>query len=113
MNPKVNPDDNNDAITTTTKGGDWRVKLFGNKLRLTSSPAGDIEQGQGFTQTASILQALDGYEYLALFFGANYCPFCKEFAPSVVAAAPAFEAHKTKIILCQMIEMKKTTKHRV
>ena len=99
MNPKVNPDDNNDAITTTTKGGDWRVKLFGDKLRInTSSPAGDVEQGQGFTQTASILQALDGYEYLALFFGANYCPFCKEFAPSVIAAAPAFEAHKTKVI---------------
>jgi thiol-disulfide isomerase/thioredoxin len=35
---------------------------------------------------------------LALFFGANYCPFCKEFAPSVIAAAPAFEARKTKVI---------------
>ena len=100
MNPKVNPNNNNHAtITATTKGGDWRVKLFGDNLRLnTSSPTGDVEQGQEFTQTASILQALDGYEYLALFFGANYCPFCKEFAPSVVAAAPAFEAHKTKVI---------------
>jgi thiol-disulfide isomerase/thioredoxin len=101
MSTKVNPNNNHVAVTTTTKGGDWRVKLFGDKLRLntsSSSPTGDVEQGQGFTQTASILQALDGYEYLALFFGANYCPFCKEFAPSVVAAAPAFEAHKTKVI---------------
>lgn len=77
---------------------DWRIKLFGNELRLNTNKTGDVEQGNQEASYASIPKAFDGYEYLALFFGANYCPFCKAFAPSVIAAAPAFEVKKTKVI---------------
>ena len=61
---------------------------------------GDVEQGilKLKDTYSSIPQAFEGYEYIALFFGANYCPFCKEFAPSVVAAIPKFEEKKTKVI---------------
>ena len=36
--------------------------------------------------------------YAATLSSANYCPFCKRFAPSVVAAKPLFEAKKCKVI---------------
>ncbi|KAK1740279.1 DUF4395 domain-containing protein [Skeletonema marinoi] len=94
MSTKVNPND-------ATKTDDWRLKLFGDELRMntmTKMKRGDIEQALQEVSFASIPDAFDGYEYLALFFGANYCPFCKEFAPTVVAAAPAFAAKKTKVI---------------
>ena len=79
---------------------DWRIKLFGDKLRLnTSDSKGDVENGHPQKPSyASIPDAFEGYEYLALFFGANYCPFCKEFAPSVLASIPFFSAHNTKVI---------------
>ena len=58
-----------------------------------------MEQALGPKESyASIPAALEGFEYLALFFGANYCPFCKEFAPSVVAAVPKFAEKSTKVI---------------
>ena len=52
-------------------------------------------QGSAYTSTTN---AFDGYDFIALFFGANYCPFCKEFAPTVVKAIPKFQDKKTKVI---------------
>ena len=84
-------------VNPSNTTNDWRIKLFGNELRL-NTKGGDVEQALQEVSYASIPDAFDGYEYIALFFGANYCPFCKEFAPSVIAAAPAFDAKKTKVI---------------
>jgi thiol-disulfide isomerase/thioredoxin len=55
----------------------------------------DLESGYQALTTQPTTEYLDGYDYVALFFGANYCPFCKKFAPSVVAAKPVLESMKS------------------
>ena len=91
---------------------DWRIKLFGESILLNDTSnvkvrEGDIEEQPINTpsgvdaipaDTMPVQEFFNGYEYIALFFGANYCPFCKKFAPSVVAAKPAFESKKAKVI---------------
>lgn len=91
---------------------DWRLKLFGDSILL-NTPADlditDLEAGVEQpadakkeeavpSKTKPTLEYFQGYDYIALFFGANYCPFCKKFAPSVVAAKDNFEAKKAKVI---------------
>eukprot|EP00529_Nitzschia_sp_RCC80_P020782 CAMPEP_0113468484 /NCGR_PEP_ID=MMETSP0014_2-20120614/15382_1 /TAXON_ID=2857 /ORGANISM="Nitzschia sp." /LENGTH=403 /DNA_ID=CAMNT_0000360881 /DNA_START=210 /DNA_END=1421 /DNA_ORIENTATION=+ /assembly_acc=CAM_ASM_000159 len=108
------------TTTTPTAENDWRIKLLGEKIIINptrSKPeektaeeqapesavdathkteeletAVDLEQGALGTQPTT--EYLDGYDYVALFFGANYCPFCKKFAPSVVAARHILEVTK-------------------
>jgi thiol-disulfide isomerase/thioredoxin len=93
---------------------DWRIKLFGDSILLNTPEdvnaldieKGDVEQPQEEsssapaipTKTESTVKFFEGYDYIALFFGANYCPFCKKFAPTVVAAKKYFEAKKAKVI---------------
>ena len=108
-----------DTINTNT---DWRIKLFGDSILLNNVkdlpplPKGDVETGGGEvvedaeqplpakataprpTETMKVEEFFKGYDYIALFFGANYCPFCKKFAPNVVAARPFFEQKKCKVI---------------
>mmetsp|Transcript_5148 Transcript_5148/g.14735 ORF Transcript_5148/g.14735 Transcript_5148/m.14735 type:complete len:380 (+) Transcript_5148:231-1370(+) len=95
---------------------DWRIKLFGDHILLNSDPEKDLEQPdveQGVeesreqppaekavvpTKSEPVETFFKGYDYIAIFFGANYCPFCKKFAPSVIAAKPFFEEKKCKVI---------------
>ena len=42
-----------------------------------------------------------GYDYIALFLGADYCPHCKDFAPTVVVeAVPFLEKKRCKVLFC-------------
>lgn len=87
---------------------DWRIKLFGDSILLNTEdmiekpeaeqPVEDIEVAYPPAKTKPVDEFFDGYEYIAIFFGANYCPFCKKFAPNVVAAKPILEAKKCKVI---------------
>jgi thiol-disulfide isomerase/thioredoxin len=95
---------------------DWRIKLFGDSILLNGSDEKtlnleqDLEQGDDAveqpldtvkiipTTSKPIAEFFQGYEYIALFFGANYCPFCKKFAPHVIASKPFLEAKKCKVI---------------
>jgi thiol-disulfide isomerase/thioredoxin len=92
-------------------GDDWRFKLFGDSILLNSkvddsklvkdveNPEAPIEDfAYTVTKTMPTPAFFEGYDYIALFFGANYCPFCKKFAPSVVASKPYLEAKKCKVI---------------
>lgn len=87
---------------------DWRLKLFGDSILLNTpdevEETVDVEQSLNEaidavpTKTQNIDSFFQGYDYIALFFGANYCPFCKKFAPNVVAAKPILESKKCKVI---------------
>ncbi|KAG7342618.1 protein of unknown function DUF4392 containing protein [Nitzschia inconspicua] len=93
---------------------DWRVKLFGDSILLNApkdvedvgldveqpiAPEGTETSPTAFpTKTDPVESFFEGYDYIALFFGANYCPFCKKFVPNVVAAKPFLEAKKCKVI---------------
>lgn len=90
---------------------DWRLKLFGDSILLNEpdSIKGDVEEGVEQpidpdapalipTSSKPVEEFFQGYDHIALFFGADYCPFCKTFAPNVIAAKPFFEAKKCKVI---------------
>ena len=87
---------------------DWRINLFGDFVLLNKAKTTDADVEQpvnlmkgvdGIPQeTKPVQEFFEGYDYIALFFGANYCPFCKKFAPSVVAAKPQFENKKCKVL---------------
>jgi len=95
---------------------DWRVELLGPSILLNSqvlsnekeeaAPPVDLENpppaepGVEAIPTAkqAVQDFFQGYDFIAIFFGANYCPFCKKFVPNVVAAKPILEAKKCKVI---------------
>jgi thiol-disulfide isomerase/thioredoxin len=71
---------------------DWRIKLFGDGILLNGEEevVKDVEANvehalptSAIAPTASkpVDEFFKEYDYIALFFGANYCPFCKKFAP--------------------------------
>ncbi|KAL3933423.1 MAG: hypothetical protein SGARI_003713 [Bacillariaceae sp.] len=99
--------------SVSDNNADWRVKLFGDSILLNTPDdldLVDVEQGVeqpvaakddaivAPTKTEPVEKFFDGYDYIALFFGANYCPFCKKFAPTVIASKPVFESKKCKVI---------------
>jgi thiol-disulfide isomerase/thioredoxin len=91
---------------------DWRVKLFGETILLNTLKdlGDDVEQPRPSnsdieveavvvpTKSEPVDSYFKGYDYIALFFGANYCPFCKKFAPTVVRAKLYLEVKKCKVI---------------
>lgn len=109
-------------MSITDKNSDWRIRLFGDAILLNDnvdeeqrdvvvgdiSRHGDVEsqskqpttEDAPYTVTKSMptQDFFRDYDYIALFFGANYCPFCKKFAPNVVAAKEILESNKCKII---------------
>lgn len=109
-------------MSVTDKNTDWRVKLFGDSVLLNDkvdpeksefitgddSRPDDVENQKEeaaladapYTVTKSMptQDFFMHYDYIALFFGANYCPFCKKFAPSVVAAKSVLESKGCKTI---------------
>lgn len=63
---------------------DWRLSILGKEILQNSVEFTDVEN----PPTSPTLDALSGYDYLALFIGADYCPHCKKFAATVVYSAP-------------------------
>ena len=97
MSPSNNSSSNsnsNRSNSTSTAHTDWRIKLLGESILL--NPKTDDNQDDSFTLTKSVptAQALEGYDYIALFFGANYCPYCRNFAPVVAQARELLESKK-------------------
>lgn len=87
---------NQSSTLATSK--DWRVNMFGSSIRRNTQSARDEESP---VETVSTEEAFDQsvYDYIAVFIGANYCPHCKAFAPTVVASARTLEEkHKTKVV---------------
>jgi thiol-disulfide isomerase/thioredoxin len=93
---------------------DWRITLFGEFIQdnstKTSTPAGpssdpgpvdlDDLEAQPQMDLVPTETALDKakYDYIAVFIGADYCPHCKAFAPTVKESVPALEKKKCKTI---------------
>lgn len=50
------------------------------------------------TNSMPTQECFEGHDYIALFFGANHCPFCKRLPPSVVAVKPVLEGKTCKVI---------------
>ncbi|CAB9514320.1 nucleoredoxin-like [Seminavis robusta] len=91
------------SINTNAQSNDWRLTLFGDDIRLNPSTidgqkdnAPDVEQAPPVATFVPTLEAFDPklYDYIAIFIGANYCPHCREFAPTVASSVPALEQTK-------------------
>lgn len=78
--------------------GDWRVTLFGDFIQRNPKD-NDVE-----AQTEAGLVSVDNafpqnkYDYIAVFIGADYCPHCKEFAPTVNGSVSILEQKRVKTI---------------
>jgi thiol-disulfide isomerase/thioredoxin len=79
---------------------DWRETLFGSFIQKNQTPTDTVADEESPLDLVPTTTAFDTnqYEYIAIFIGANYCPHCKEFAPTVVAGATALENNKCKVI---------------
>lgn len=86
-----------------TASSDWRCTLVGDSIRVTSQEekyAAIVEDTDLESPVISSLiptkTALDPmkYDYVALFIGANYCPHCRDLAPTIVKMAPILETMK-------------------
>jgi thiol-disulfide isomerase/thioredoxin len=86
------PNNNHNA-----EAADWRKRLFGDFIRLNRTPAGEDEpdEEQGWDPVTTI-EAFNPklYDYIAIFIGANYCPHCREFAPTVASSVANLEQTK-------------------
>lgn len=87
---------------TINNNKDWRVSMFGHVIQANTQgeAAEEDEENPNIKQVVPIQQALDPsrFDYIAVFIGANYCPHCKEFAPTVISSAPSLEAKRVKVI---------------
>lgn len=74
-------------ITMAKAAKDWRQALFGPSIQCNS---GDTifkdEETLIEAKTLPIEDAIPKFEYIAIFVGADYCPYCKELAPAIVAS---------------------------
>ena len=76
----------------TEEAKDWRRDLFGPAIQCNSGDGvvfPDEEFGVIKAKTLSVENAMPKYDYLAIFIGADYCPYCKDLAPTVVSSANA------------------------
>eukprot|EP00934_Nitzschia_sp_Nitz4_P005238 Nitzschia sp. Nitz4//scaffold520_size5762//4457//5095//NITZ4_009205-RA/size5762-exonerate_est2genome-gene-0.7-mRNA-1//1//CDS//3329553935//5228//frame0 len=80
----------------TNSNNDWRQTMFGDNIQLNVQPA-DEESPVEYVPVAEAFDT-NKFDYIAVFIGANYCPHCKEFAPTVIASSPDLEAKRTKVI---------------
>ncbi len=71
---------------------DWRYDLFGSTIIVNTNDGEDDEE-VAKPNLISPPEAFDTtkYDYIAVFIGADYCPFCKEFAPDVIKSSTALE----------------------
>lgn len=102
--------------TNQAHSDDWRVRLFGEYIQrnvrvvsnkdkdkeqpanddYTSGSSSDIESPNTGTQLVPTREAFDQdkYDYICAFLGADYCKFCKAFAPTVNTSAANLETNK-------------------
>ncbi|KAL7503459.1 hypothetical protein ACHAXN_003124 [Cyclotella atomus] len=90
-----------------TKSVDWRCTLLGDNIRINSQNQVDdrdvVEDADADEEAPSPSSSLTPtklaldpakYDYIALFIGANYCPHCRELAPTVVKMTPILQTIK-------------------
>lgn len=85
---------------------DWRCSLLGDNIRINSQDGEVVDDADADVETPKIRSfistklALDSakYDYIALFVGANYCPHCRDLAPTVVKMAPILQTKRCKVI---------------
>ena len=103
---------------------DWRIRLFGdniicNALVQEESPkttTDDPEAPSRETRLVSTPEAFDTskYDYIGVFIGADYCPHCKAFAPTVnTSAALLAQDKRCKVIFVTMTVRRKPLRPRV
>ena len=85
--------------TLNCDSGDWRYCLFGPTILSNKQNHRDTEEPkeQPFAlDEVPYQEAFDTalYDYIGVFIGADYCPHCKAFAPTVVEAASLLEQKK-------------------
>jgi len=88
---------NNTTNEAEEKG--WRITLFGTTIMVNQREQADVETAPAAAPEPEFVPmqvALDPklFDYVAVFIGADYCPHCKEFAPTVKAATPTLEQDK-------------------
>ena len=90
-----NPSVNEEAKKSTANNKDWRKNLFGSYIL--QNPTGNRDD----TLLIPTEVALDDstYEYVAIFFGADYCPHCKLFAPKLLQSYDKLNDKKCKVIV--------------
>jgi thiol-disulfide isomerase/thioredoxin len=101
------------STSADTQNHDWRIALFGDYIQVNDeardeeeappSPPQDMDEEEAPPSPPKLVpsqQALtkEKYDYIAVFFGADYCPHCKEFAPTVKLSAPLLEGKRCKVI---------------
>ena len=94
-------------MTDSKKTQDWRVTFLGENIQI-NQKYGDVEAAAAeeaatepdLTKLVPIQKALDpeNFDHIALFIGADYCPHCKAFAPTVQAAASNLEQKRCKVL---------------
>jgi thiol-disulfide isomerase/thioredoxin len=73
---------------------DWRITLFGPTIQQYCEP-----KDSALVPTEVALNDHD-YDYIGVFFGADYCPFCKKFAPKLVESYDkSLQYKRLKVIL--------------
>ena len=91
---------------------DWRIRMFGDYIQsnvpsrvdIMEQPSmkndDDLEAPSFGTKLIPTQEALDPtkYDYIAVFIGADYCPHCKAFAPTVHSAAATLEEKRCKVV---------------
>lgn len=87
-----------DSSNNSSNSDDWRIRLFGDFIQSNPKQADvDVEAFQSLVPTEEALNQND-YDYVAVFLGADYCPHCKAFAPTVQESAQALKEKRCKII---------------
>ena len=82
----------------THEGEDWRVNLLGEHIQV-NQQAIDEEANAPPPELVSVARAFNSrYDYIAIFIGADYCPHCKAFAPTVKEAVPFLEQKRCKVV---------------
>jgi thiol-disulfide isomerase/thioredoxin len=83
----------------STHENDWRIHLLGTHI-LINQRERDDEEALEEPELVPIKEILSPktYDYIAVFIGADYCPHCKAFAPTVKQSVKYFEEKKTKVL---------------
>lgn len=96
-NDKIN--DHSTHSGSSVPGADWRIALFGNYIQLNPKSSDDVDVEAQTTLVPTEVALNDHkYDYIAVFIGADYCPHCKAFAPTVNASAEMLEGKQCKVI---------------
>jgi thiol-disulfide isomerase/thioredoxin len=86
------------AFSMGTNQEDWRRSLFGDNIQINQ----DEEVASEQAKFIPVEEAFDTkrFDYIAVFIGADYCPHCKAFAPTVKEAVNDLEQKRCKVVFC-------------